>query len=457
MQIGPRLRKLIFQFKIKYLKPKLYRTSLENEQLQESGNLLDINFKKRKALVQHAIKNSVFYREKYAELQIDLSKLSCEEEFKRLPILTREELRDNFSKLVANSPKKEKFNKFYTSGSTGPAISVLQDTRRPLLPTQWRILKWWGIQPYENKAFVYRYPRTNLNTILNALIWWPTKRIFLTGSEMNHQNMNKFLVKFNRNKPTLLQGYVDLVYDFALYLKDHNLKIHSPKAVWVTSGPLSKQQRSTMQQVFKAPVYDQYGSTEIMYVSAECKEQNGLHIMQDLVHIECVDENNRNVPFNKWGKILLTDLHNYAFPLIRYEIGDYGRLLEKKCSCGLPFPLMDQVSGRLTDVIQTPSGIQLYGHYLNTIFDEFPEKIREYQIFQTKNYSVQLLYVPMNKEEIGAIISNVISNLKQKLNFEIDIKAIMVSKIEPINGKTPLIINHLILRKNNILIDKNEF
>ncbi|MGY8914112.1 MAG: phenylacetate--CoA ligase family protein, partial [Flavobacteriales bacterium] len=150
----------------------------------------------------------------------------------------------------------------------------------------------------------------------------------------------------------------------------------------VTSAPLFEEQRELMQKAFGAPVCDQYGNTEIMLIAAECPKQKGLHIMQDTVHIEFVDENNQPVPPNTIGKILLTDLTNYAFPLIRYDIGDEGKYLEEPCSCGSPLPLMDNVRGRQALIIDTPSGLRIKGEHVMAMFNGYMKVFKEIQLIQ---------------------------------------------------------------------------
>lgn len=440
----PKIRKLIFDLKSRYLKPKLFRVHMANENALKSNNIEDINFNKRKALVIHAKENSLFYSKKYASLNLNPFQMLTEEDFIRLPVVTRADLTSSFSEIISKTVSKWDYSKATTSGSTGATISVLHDKRYPIAPIQWRVLQWWGIKPYDHTAFIYRFKRRPSHNLWNSILWWPTKRIFLAGSVMDPHKIRKFVCNYNILKPTLLQGYVDVVYEFALFLKDKNIKIHSPKAVWVTSAPLTVQQRQTMEEVFKAPVYDQYGSTEVMWVSSECKEQNGLHVMTDVRHIEIVDDNNQPVPKNSWGKILITDLHNYAFPLIRYEIGDYGRFLDRKCPCGSPLPLMDSVRGRQSDVIKTPSGIEVYGDYLHSLFDEFPDTIREFQIVQAKDYVIKLFYVPVPDKNIDSVIKSVMQKLDIELNSEITIKSFKVDKVEQINGKTPFIISHIL-------------
>ena len=436
----------IFIFKNSLFRPKaisIYKRLLKNDTLTYE-ELLAQNWEKRKQIVKHALDHTKFYKKRYSSIGSAKNTIETEKDFNKLPVLTRSDLNNHFSDIIADNVAKPNYVKATTSGSTGATISVLHDKRYPFAPMQWRVLRWWNIKPYENQAFIYRFPRTLSQKLINRILWWPTKRIFLARSEMDASHINKFIAKFNQIKPTLLQGYVDVVYEFALYLRDNRIEMHPPKAVWVTSAPLTVQQRQTMQEVFKAPVYDQYGSTEIMWLSSECTEQNGLHVMTDVRHIEIVDENNIPVPNNTWGKILVTDLHNYAFPLIRYEIGDYGRLLDRKCPCGIPLPLMDSVRGRQSDVVKTPSGKKLFGDFLTSIFDEYPNAIRDFQIVQAKDYSVKLFYVPVPDKDVAPIIASVKNKLDKELNAEIVTKPYMVDKIEQINGKTPFIISHIL-------------
>tara|TARA_R110000765_G_scaffold84327_2_gene163223 strand:- start:7255 stop:8634 length:1380 start_codon:yes stop_codon:yes gene_type:complete len=442
-EVGTQCKKWVFDLKTKLLDRKIYQKHLENEHLlvsMDAAALSKYNFEKRKDLVAHALKHSDFYKDKYASLQSTTTNLKTEEDFAKLPILTREDLRENFGSITAADVRKKDCHKMSTSGSTGPAISVFHDKRFPTAPTQWRLLQWWGIRPYVNKAFIYRYPRPLFTKILNTLLWWPTKRIFLAGTEMDEEHMRKFVNAINKTRPLVLQGYTDVVYDFALFLLDHEIRIQAPKGVWVTSGPLTKQQRSTMQKAFCAPVYDQYGSTEVLYVAAECRQQNGLHILHDMVYVECVDEYNRPVPQNTLGKILLTDLNNYAFPLIRYDIGDYGQLLSGACACGMPLPLMDNVKGRQSAVIKTPSGTPLNVAYLTTLFDDFPESIRAYQFLQEEDYSVRLCYIPFKDKKVDGLISKVIDEMVNKTDAEIKISSKEVKSMTKVSGKVPMVI-----------------
>lgn len=436
------LRKAVFLFKTKILNPKLERLNQRTQKVLKNTDLANFNFSRRQALVKHALNNSTFYQEKYKNLELTAG-IKTNDDFLKLPLLTRDELRDNFEAIKAIKVTKLNGEKVSTSGSTGNPVALIHDKRHPETPIRWRILRWWGVQPWENQAFIYRYKRSFWQRLGNRLLWWPTKRIFLAAANPTKEQLQTFVLDFNRIQPTLVQGYVDVVFEFALYLLDNNIKIHPPKMVWVTSAPLFEEQRELMQKAFGAPVCDQYGNTEIMLIAAECKRQQGLHIMQDTVHIEFVDQNNLPVPPNTNGRILLTDLTNYAFPIIRYDIGDEGGYLSEPCSCGNPLPLMKNVRGRQAHNIQTPSGLRIKGDHLMVMFSGFMKHFKEIQLRQEQDFTVYLDYVPRKENLAAREAQEMAAMLMSRSRAEIKVVCKEVKKIKQVGTKTPLIINNL--------------
>lgn len=441
--MGKSFSKAVFSFKTKVLKPNINKLYQQAEAALEVADISELNFKKRQQLLDHACRHSPFYKEKYAGLAVAEKGIKSEEDFFEIPPLTRTELQANFNTIKATNVRWSHYRKASTSGSTGLPISVLHDHRYPPTLIRWRIQSWWGVQPWENQAFVYRFERSFSERLKNKTLLWPTKRIFLAAADLNSAKINKFVRDFNRLKPTLLQGFVDIMFEFALYLLDNNIKIHPPKMVWVTSAPLFQEQRELMEKAFGAPVCDQYGNTEILVIAAECPEQHGLHLMHDTAHVEFVDENNRPVPPNTTGRILLTDLTNYAFPLIRYEIGDRGRYMENSCSCGRPLPLMESIKGRQTVNIKTPTGLLIRGEHLMAMFDGYMKVFREIQLCQEADFSVCIDYVPRNDNQGTKEIEKMAQLLRQRARSEIEVTYKEVPKIQRVNQKTPLIISRL--------------
>ena len=203
---------------------------------------------------------------------------------------------------------------------------------------------------------------------------------------------------------------------------------------------MSAIQEHKISKAFNAPVCDQYGCSEIYFIASECLHKNGLHIFADSVKVEIVDENNKLLKKGEHGKIIITNLDEYAFPLIRYENGDESRLLNKSCTCGVTLPLMDKVKGRISDNIKLRDGTILSGEYLTTIFDDFTEKVKQFQIIQNKNLSI-LVSVKLYNHKDATFITKVIENeLGKRINNQVSLKVEYVSEIKQEKGKLKFII-----------------
>jgi phenylacetate-CoA ligase len=150
------------------------------------------------------------------------------------------------------------------------------------------------------------------------------------------------------------------------------------------------------------------------------------------------------VPKTQLGRIALTDLENYAFPLIRYVNEDEGRWLDKTCACGRPFPLIDAVRGRVTERVLLPNGTCLSGDYLTTIFDNFPQSVKQFQLHQQEDYSIRLKVVPNDKHaEAEQEIREVESILREKTQGLAAIEIQKVPRIPHDRGKTRFIISDI--------------
>lgn len=438
-----RFKRTVFNLKNKLLRSSavsFFQTLQSNEHLDNEALML-LNWQKRKELITFAFDHVGFYRRAFEARGLSRNDLADPEIFTTLPILTRSDIKANFHDLIADTARPANWSKATTGGSTGSPLTVLQDRRVPMETAWWRVARWWDVDPSDDIAFIYRMRRTPLNSLLNSILWWPTNRIFLDASLMSEAAMIRFITQYNVVCPVILQGYVGAVYEFALFLRNRGLTIHPPKAVWVTSAPMSEPQRIMMKEVFKAPVYDQYGSCEIGWLACECRLCNGLHMMHDFRHLEFVDDAGRPLPDGQWGRVLVTDLENKVFPLIRYEIGDRGRRLTRDCPCGSNLPLMDKVRGRISDVVRLPDGNIISGEFLTTIFDNEPDAVSAFQVRQAADYAIALRCVPGTLTNAKEVIEKVRRNLQSKVGNAVPVALELLEKIPHDRGKTRFIIS----------------
>jgi phenylacetate-CoA ligase len=348
---------------------------------------------------------------------------------------------ERYSEMIAHPVMWGRARKATTGGSTGRPVTVLNDKGARVEANLWRVVRWWGVEPYDDSAYIYRSTRAGLRRRLNDVAWWPTRRIFLDASLMTPESMLTFAEKCNALQPRLLQGYVGAVYEFALFLRDRGISIAAPKAVWVTAAPLLEHQREVMEKVFEAPVYDQYRTCEVPWLAAECPAQNGLHMMHDMRAIEFVDDQGRVTPDGAWGSVVVTDFENRVFPLIRYSLGDVGRRLTGPCDCGLSLPRMDKVRGRVSDRLLLPDGRIVSGEYLTTLFDSHPQAVTAFQVRQSADGAVRLICAPGFDPQAARWIGETFRELERRVGSTVKVSLEQTSHIPHDAGKTRFIVS----------------
>lgn len=390
-------------------------------------------------LVAHAVKNIPFYRKLYADFGFCLSDMKHDGWFEKLPIVTKKDLREHFDEFI--DPAQRQFLRLSTTGgSTGTPTKTGYDGRIPEEIYSWRLQNRFGVNPWDDHAYVWRDTRqSRWAKFKNAALWWPTKHLKLDASFLTDESIAAFLKKFNALRPSLLQGYVGAVSQVAQYVLDHHLAMWSPKVVWTTSAPLPPVQRQLIMKAFGAPVCDEYGSCECRWIASQCSVCKGLHVNVEHVHIEFVDADNKSVPDGEYGRTLLTNLEDMVFPLIRYENNDRGRWLTGPCECGRTLPCIDSVKGREVESFKLPSGKIINGEYLTTIFDATPDIARGFRIVQRKDLSITVECIPRDAE-VCAEIETIVNDFGQRLGAEVPVSCKFVDLIQHDRGKLRFVV-----------------
>ena len=429
----------IFLWKYNLLKPgslKYYHQLMENEK-KSPDELNDLQWHKTFSLIKHAAAHSRFYKKRLADIGADVNDFKDPDHFDSFPVLTRNDLQQHFDDIVCDDTKPSQLDLSSTGGSSGKPVAVLIPRAFPRAALGWRMYSWWGLGPGVNWGRTYRETALSWKSRLyQFVIDFPAKTVLLNASSFTEDDMAMFVRRFNRLRPPLLQGYVGAIDTLAEYIISHNVEIHTPRAVWVTSAPLNAVQRSRIEQAFRSQVFDQYGCCEVFWLAAECRAHSGLHIFQDARRVDFLSPDRRSVPTGQYGEIAITDLENYAFPIIRYLNGDHGRALASRCSCGCNLPLMDHVSGRISETIKLPSGRILNGEFVTTLFDEDYHAVKRFHVHQNSDYSIDIKVVPnCPKEEMDELLRKVVAKLRDNTGNEIPVRAAQVAEINLIKGK----------------------
>jgi len=324
---------------------------------------------------------------------------------------------------MATGYEKEKCLEFGTSGSTGRPLSVfMTKEERDLCAAAWA------------------------RGCMDAGLKWTDKRVHVHSSSRDHPSkkywfqrlgiMSKeYISLYDREEDAfeiLAQGNIDILSSqpsvlkmLAEYLgRREDSRLH-PRLIFSISALLDAPTRRQVEDFFQAPVFDFYGMREAGLIAWQCQPCYGFHLNVDNQLVEFVRRGKR-VPPGMRGKIIVTSLHSYSMPFIRYDTEDVGILSRKRCPCGRGLPLLERLEGRCNDFVSLPDG-----RVLPPVFIEFMRNlkgIRQYRIVQEKTDEF-IVYLVLQANPPPDLAESVKNGIKARIGEAVSIRLRIVDEI----------------------------
>lgn len=376
-----------------------YKTSKCLDELRKTQWLSEEELKKfqwvrLEKILRHAYRSVPFYKNLFDEIAIDVENGISIEDFFKIPLLNKEMIAKNRGKLISTRYKPSEIALDMTSGSTGKKLVFYRekkvDKRIDYLreAALVRCMEWLDVDRYDKIVMLWG-SQMNISRMerLKHRIWrfiFPT--LPLSSYDLNPKKMTLYSKKINRFNPKAIVGYASALYLFANHLDKNQIEIIGKKHIISSAETLYQYQRETIERVFKSKVIERYGSREFGIIAQECMKHNGLHVIAEHVFVEILDEEGNPCQPGKLGKIVITDLDNYCFPFIRYEIEDIGIFSNKTCECGRGLPLLERVEGRIFDIIVGTNGNYFTGTFWTILLRTYVRGIKRFQVIQ-ENFS----------------------------------------------------------------------
>jgi phenylacetate-CoA ligase len=156
---------------------------------------------------------------------------------------------------------------------------------------------------------------------------------------------------------------------------------HPPRLIVCGGDAMAASMRDRLRAGFGVPVYETYGCHEINLVAWECRETGDLHLCDDLAIVEVLRDGRPAGP-GESGDVVVTNLHAYASPYLRYELGDRAIAGDPICRCGAPFATIRGVQGRTMDALLLADGrVMHHWELIPMTFWDMPWH-RQYQLVQ---------------------------------------------------------------------------
>ena len=398
-------------------------------------------FNSLKRLLDQAYRHVPFYKKRFDELGILPGDIQSFEDYAQIPALTREEVQSHTEDLLSASADEKSLKKGNSSGSTGRRLNFYHDASarsagRAAVLTGWRMAGkrlgnrlttlWGNTIDVEEKW-------TRPGSRLKALIYRNARiPAYLLTNEIKVKEAFDIILK---QKGGFLQSYTSSLYALALYAQSHGIQVE-PKfdGVLTTAETIFPHQRKAIEEVF-GPVYDGYGSNEILGMAYQCQERQGYHLMDPNIIFETADFS------GEVKEIVVTDLWNFAFPFIRYRIGDLTSGELGPCPCGCTWRRIERIEGRATDAFTTPQGgiFPITASGFRELKPFFPP-IQQYQLAKVAPNKI-ILRLQIQEDQpldLGIIKSRMEPYYKDM--FEFDVERVEKFEAGP-SGKHKLIVD----------------
>jgi phenylacetate-CoA ligase len=350
--------------------------------------LKELQFDGLKDLIIHAKKNCLFYKNLPIIHDID--------DLKNIPILTKRQIHNNFSALTANNiPSCRK----WTGGTSEQVVILSNLDQKQIIDMKIRFDSWHPKETWKRQAVVWgggelahKEPYEVRNALheyfgIYSVHYFPIE--WMVDEETTLRYL-KMMVKFN---PTSIRGYASALRKLSYYAIKHNIKLSDLKCIINNCEPLTEDTRKLAREAFNAEIFNFYGSQDLGSMAQDCEKHEGLHLGMERYILEIMPD----------GRLIWTDLLNYAMPLIRYENGDIGEL-DKSCSCGRGLTTLKNIVGRTFQYLWTKQGTWLNVTEINeAMYYDVPnylDLIEAHQVQQDEKGKIKLLLKPWDKNKL---------------------------------------------------------
>jgi len=361
-----------------------FRRELDRRQFDSPAIVRARQSASLRRLLRHAVDTVPYYRALFDRAGLTVADIGAIDDLRAIPILTKADIRAHGSELLSNSFLGRQLTRKKTSGSTGVPLEVKLDPNG----LAWkractlRADEWSGWQRGQSVAKVWGNPEYKQFGVRGRLRNWLYERaVYLDTLQMSPEVITRFARLIASSRPAMIFGHAHSVFLLSDHIRRHKLPRYRPSGIITTAMVLHDWQRRRIEDVFQCPVTNRYGCEEASLIACECHEHRGLHVNADSVLVETIRDGQPAKP-GKPGAIVITDLSNFAMPLIRYQVGDVGVLTDRVCSCGRGFPILEAIEGREADYVVTADGQFVSGISLTENFAVLVPGIAQIQIVQ---------------------------------------------------------------------------
>jgi phenylacetate-CoA ligase len=430
-----------------------YYLKLRKSQWWSRERIEEYQLDRLKKIIEHSYENVPYYTKLFNREGIKGSSIRCFEDMERIPVLTREDVRNNLHLMLSRkktSGDMTAFNK--TSGTTGKPLRIYHSKKAANLMEATAQLSYdMAGMPSIFKMAMSKTRRVcsegtgraargfffNRNPDYDPLI-----RQILFGNVVNDRIFIEYVKAIRKLKPEFMISRPYLCYLFAKFLMSNGISDIQFKSIICLGDTLLYHQRRLMERQFGCSLFNFYINSEWLSVASECMAHRGVHLYPENSFTEILRKD--KACFNKTGKITATTLHEQCMPLIRYEIGDLGKISKRRCRCGRESFMLESLGGRTSDIITLPDGNFIFPVAFVELLSG-AKNIKESQVVQESEREL-LIRIVKDSNHRDKDAKSLISSIESLVGPDITIRISFEESIYEEGKKQRLVISKIPIR-----------
>jgi len=412
----------------------------------DKAKLEEIQRKKLKDLLKHAYENVPYYRRLLDSNRIKPEDIKGVKDLEKIPLTDKVVLRSMArADIMAKNVDLRGCVEVFTSGSTGMPAHIY------FTRADYELLDLVYLRSFLENGLRFRHKRA---FILDPHSFDNKKRWYHRFGLATYVNISCFLeiekqVQLLKDeKPDFIHGYPSSLKEIAELALELEIKEIQPRIISTAAEMLHKKDRELIASAFGVDIYDRYAARECGNIAWECNMHAGYHINIDSLIVEFIKDGHPVEPGER-GDVVITNLHSYAMPFIRYRIGDIAVPSSNACPCGMELPLMEIFEGRDEDFIVLNNGRKISPMAVTGTLDHIPG-LKQFRVIQEKRelMVVQIVAGAKYSQDVPLKTQNL---LRELVGDEMHIEVRMVSEIskEP-TGKVRAVISKVPDAKKSI-------
>lgn len=450
--------KLFYRFSLTIEKRNIYNiyTKLRKNDELSVEDITKLQLKKLKDILCYAQEYVPYYKKTFAECGFDARKFSKYEDLEKIPYIDKNVVQQYAEDFLALEVTEQKIER-KTGGSTGNKLKIYYDKQALDITAAVvvRCLEWAGKKLGDKEI--------HFSSNVNIHIPWQDRfrecakcialhRKNIVLDTLDSKDYDRILLELQHYNPVVVQGFPSIGYTLACYAEKAGKNVKDYFQVYESTGErLFDFQRKKIEEIFGCKVFNRYGNAEFGVIAYECKEHDGMHVQSDIVYVETPSIDGVN-------EIVVTTLTNEMMPLIRYRTGDLGVVISERCKCGLPYPRIINMEGRIHDFIHIDENVILSTTFLLDLLDRYGG-FNDFQVFYDSRINhLEFFLTPgegLQMDKLKAFQKDLFATIKGKAKVDIH----LIPKLKLLSsGKFRYVINDRSfynLSGQNILYDIN--